>query len=278
MLRKAIVLLLLLVTAFAAAQGGIQATLPSGSVGRDPRLSGVSFVPKPGAVPPMDVPLVDDRGNPTNPGRLLRGRPLVILPIFYRCNGVCTTEMQGVLNALAKNPKLVPGRDLDVVVLGLNPKETPELAAAKKAEYLEQYGRPETKDGWTFLTGTMANVTRVASALGVHYTYDPVKDTVNHPSAVLILTPEGRVSTAMTGGMYPTARFAEDIEVATKSQVSDFSNETSFLGCIHTDPVTGQRSIVVQGVMRLFAVTVVLALIATMTVLSLRRRPASSDR
>ena len=276
MLRKAIVLLLLLVTALAAAQGGIQASIPSGSVGRDPRLSGVSFVPKPGAVPPMNVPLVDDRGSPTNPGRLLRGRPLVILPIFYRCNGVCTTEMQGVLNALAKNPKLVPGRDLDVVVLGLNPKETPDLAAAKKAEYLEQYGRPETKDGWVFLTGKAADVTQVASALGVHYTYDPVKDTVNHPSAVLVLTPEGRVSTAMTGGMYPTARFAKDIEVATKSQVTDFSSETSFLGCIHTDPVTGKRSIVVQAAMRLGAVVVVLGLLLTMAVLSLRRRPSAA--
>ena len=276
MLRKAIVLLLFLVTALAAAQGGIQASIPSGSVGRDPSLSGVSFVPKPGAVPPMNVPLVDDHGNPTNPGRLLRGRPLVILPIFYRCNGVCTTEMQGVLNALAKNPKLVPGKDLDVVVLGLNPKETPDLAAAKKAEYLEQDGRPETKDGWVFLTGTQANVTRVAGALGVHYTYDPVKDTVNHPSAVLVLTPEGRVSTAMTGGMYPTARFAKDIEVATKSQVSDFSNETSFLGCIHTDPVTGKRSIVVQAAMRLGAVVVVLGLLLTMAALSLRRRPSAA--
>ena len=277
MLRKAVLLLsTLLLTAFAVAQGGIQASIPSGSVGRDPSLSGVSFVPNPGAVPPMNVPLVDDQGHPTNPGRLLRGRPLVILPIFYRCNGVCTTEMQGVLNALAKNPKLVPGRDLDVVILGLNPKETPDLAAAKKAEYLEQDGRPETKDGWTFLTGTQANVTRVASALGVHYTYDPIKDTVNHPSAVLVLTPEGRVSTAMTGGMYPTARFAKDIEAATKSQVTDFSSETSFLGCIHTDPVTGKRSIVVQAAMRLGAVVVVLTLLLTMAALSLRRQPSDA--
>ena len=189
-----VVVVLLLLAALAAAQGGINQGVVSGSVGRSPALAGVSVEQKIGAVPPLDVPLVDDRGHATNMGRLFRGRPLVVLPIFYRCNGVCTTEMQGVLNALAKNPKLVPGKDLDVVVLGLNPKETPDLARAKKAEYLEQYGHRETADGWTFLTAPEAEVQRVAKALGVHYTYDPEHDRVNHPSAVLVLTPGARVS------------------------------------------------------------------------------------
>lgn len=272
MLRRTVILLFLLLTALVAAQGGMigNSAVSGSDVSRNPDLAGVSVEQLIGSRMPIDAALIDDHGHKTNPGRLLRGRPIVLLPIFYLCNGVCTTEMQGVLGALSKNPKLVPGRDLDIVVLGLNPKETPELAATKKTEYLDQDGRKETADGWTFLTGPQPEVTKVASALGIHYTYDAAKNRVNHPSAVLILTPEGRVSSYMLGGMYPAARFAEDVARAAKDELGT-TDDTTWLGCVHVDPVTGKRSIVVQGVMRLLAVVVVLGILTTMVVQSRRK-------
>ena len=273
MLRKAVIALALL-PALAAAQGGMaQSVVGSNAVATNPDLKGVYLEGRIGESIPTDVTLKDDHGQPTNPGRLLRGRPLVVLPIFYLCNGVCTTEMQGVLSALRRNPKLRPGRDLDVVVLGLNPKETPELAAAKKEEYLDAYGHRETKDGWTFLTGPQKEVARVANALGVHYVYHPGTDRVDHPSAVAVLTPEGRVSTVMTEGMYPSARFAEDVARAAKEELGP-KETTSWFGCVHTDAVTGKRSIAVQSVTRAVAVAVVLVLLGSMVLLS-RRRTAS---
>ena len=39
--------------------------------------------------------------------------------------------MESLLSVIKRNDKLLPGRDFDVVTLGLNPKETPDLAAAK---------------------------------------------------------------------------------------------------------------------------------------------------
>ena len=274
MIRRALVALLLLLTAFAAAQGGAFQATVSGNNAANPDLTGVSIDPQMGTRAPLDVALRGDDGRDASLGRLLKGRPLVLLPIFYRCNGVCTVEMQGVLNALAKNPELRPGRDLDVVVLGLNPKETPDLAAAKKAEYLAQYGHPETRDGWTFLTGPQAPTARIANALGVHYTYDAERDRVNHPSAVIVLTPEGRVSSVMTQGMYPAAQFAADVARAGREEIGERPSDTSWLGCVHTDPITGKRSLVVQGVMRLFAVAVVLGILVSMAVLSRRNRKA----
>jgi protein SCO1/2 len=48
---------------------------------------------------------------------------------------------------------LVPGKDFQIVILSIDPNETPQLAAKKKAFYLKRYGHPETADGWHFLTG-----------------------------------------------------------------------------------------------------------------------------
>ena len=50
-----------------------------------------------------------------------------------------------VLNALASSldvMSLEPGKDFDVVTISFDPRETPALAAAKKATYLQRYKRP----------------------------------------------------------------------------------------------------------------------------------------
>ena len=211
----------------------------------------MSVEQKLGARPPLDVALVDDGGKATNPGRLLRGRPIVLLPIFYRCTGVCTTEMQGVLHALRENPKLKPGRDLDVVVLGLNPTETPELAAAKKAEYVDQYGDRKTAEGWTFLTGTEANVRRVAEALGDHYTYDRAKNQVNHPSAVMLLTPEGACLVLHARRDVSRRSLRGRTSPARPRIRSGFRRRRAGSAASTPTRSPGERSIAVQGVMRL---------------------------
>jgi protein SCO1/2 len=278
MLRRAVIALLLLLPALLFAQGGVQGVVPSGDVSRNPDLAGVGVDFNIGATIPKGIVLTDDHGQRKAIGQLFKGRPVVLLPIFYRCVGVCTTEMQGVLNALAKNPGLVPGRDLDIVGLDLNPKETPELAAAKKAEYLDQYhegiGNREKGtggDGWTFLTGPQSEVQKVATGIGFKYTYDAERDRVNHPSSVYVITPSGKVSAIMVEGMYPSARFAEDVRRAAKDELGDPPADTAWLGCVHVDPVTGKRSIMVMGIARLLGIATILGILATIVFQSRRK-------
>ena len=46
-----------------------------------------------------------------------------------------------------------PGTDYNVVTVSFDPRETPDLAAAKKKNYIARYGRPGAAEGWHFLTG-----------------------------------------------------------------------------------------------------------------------------
>ena len=96
---------------------------------------------------------------------------------------------------------LNPGRDFEVIALRFDPKDTPDLAEAKKENYLRRYNRPNTANRWHFLTGTEANVRVITDAIGFHYKYDPATDQYAHASAIVV-TPAGKVSKYFYGVEY----------------------------------------------------------------------------
>ena len=49
-----------------------------------------------------------------------------------------------------KMVKFDVGNEFDVITVSFNPQETPEIAAAKKQEYLKRYGRPGAANGLAF--------------------------------------------------------------------------------------------------------------------------------
>jgi protein SCO1/2 len=249
----------------------LQQSVDSSAISKNPALAHVKVDQRPGVQLPMDAVFTDDTGKQITFGSLFQGKPVVLLPIFYRCTGVCNLELQGVLNALMRDPKLMPGRDLEVVALGINPKEGPDLAKGKKASTLEEYGKPQTAVGWHFLTGDMQNIRLVTNAMGFDFTYDPAKDQVNHPSGVMVLTPKGLVSSYMLGGIYQPTAFQNDVTRAAASGIAPKSDEL-FFGCICIDPITGKRSLVIQNVLRLLGILTIGCILGTMVLMSNRGR------
>lgn len=209
----------------------------------------------------------DDRGKKVRFDSLLGKRPIILLPIFYRCTGVCNLELTGVVETIAKMPNRTVGKDFDVVAVGINPKETYELARNKKALTLQSYSRKGTEGGWHFLTGTMENIRGVTDSLGFRFTYDEQKDEVSHPSGIMILTPKGTISSYLLGANYEVGKLGNFLDIAAREEVGQKSKEI-FFGCIHLDPVTGKRSLVVKNVLRLFGVVTLIVLATSIAVLS----------
>ena len=94
------------------------------------------------------------------------------------------------------------GDDFQVVAVSFDPRENYMLAAAQEGE-LPQRIRPATgaAAGFHFLTGQEASSKMLADAVGFHFAYDPNTNQYAHPSAIMIVTPEGRsagISTAST--------------------------------------------------------------------------------
>jgi protein SCO1/2 len=151
------------------------------------------------------------------------------------------------------------GRDYEVVSISINPKETPELARGKKNDVLDHYKRPGGFDGWHFLTGTQAEVQKVASAIGYRYYYDPAKSQILHPTALFVATPDGRLSRYLYGVDYVATMVSDSIDTAAKNQINVPSDPILF-GCIQYDPSTGKtrvnvfRALQVGGFLTIFTV------------------------
>ncbi len=253
----------------AGGQGLQQAT---GVAPRNVDVSHVKIIQRIGNQIPTDVPFKDQTGQDVTLGALLAKRPAIVLAIFYRCTGVCSIELENLVGTLDAMKDKRVGRDFDVIVIGINPRETPELANAKLQQTLASYRNLKGTDaGWHFLTGTLENIHSVTNPLGFYYTYDVDKDIVNHPAGVMFLTPTGVVSSYILGAQFKSSAILADLSTAAKNQLGVKSADI-FFGCIHIDPLTGKRSIVIQNVLMVLAVITVMAIALTLLTLSGKAR------
>jgi len=237
-------------------------------------LKDVKIIQRIGNQLPMDVPFIDQDGKSVTLGSLKSGRPVLMLAIFYLCTGVCSLEMENLATTLGKMNDLKVGKDFDVIIIGINPKETPDLAKAKLVETLATSPNfKDTKSGWHFLTGSLDNIHAVTNKLGFFYTYEPSTETINHPAGIMFVTPAGVVSSYILGAKFEADDIKRDLATAKKNQLGIKSPDI-FFGCIHIDPLTGKRSIVIENVLKVAGVVTVLAILLTLLTLSGKTRLA----
>ncbi|MBX3354663.1 MAG: SCO family protein [Phycisphaeraceae bacterium] len=167
--------------------------------GTPEELEGVDIdVTKLGAQVPLDLPFVDDHGRPVTLREVLRpDRPAILQLGYLRCPMLCSL----VLNRLVAGLQGVDwsaGDQFDVISVSINPEEKHDLAAAKKAGYVIEYGRPQSANGWHFLTGPESSSRGLADAVGFGFRLQPDGEYA-HAACLFVLTPDGRVSRQLYG-------------------------------------------------------------------------------
>jgi protein SCO1/2 len=148
---------------------------------------------------------------------------------------------------------LSPGKDFSVVVISIDPTETPELAAKKKAFYLKRYGRPETAAGWHFLTGKQPAIDAVTDAVGFGYVRVPGPDgrltQYAHASSIEVVTTGGKLAQYYLGVEYsPKDVLLGLIEASGNKIGSPVANILTY--CYHYDPETNKHSLIVARVVQ----------------------------
>jgi protein SCO1/2 len=217
---------------------------------------------------PLDLAFRDETGRTVRLGSFLDARPAVLVLAYYRCPMLCSMVLQGLTGSL-KSLTLDAGKQFDVVVVSIDPRETPAMAAAKKKDTLTQYGRYGTDAGWHFLTGPQESITSLARAVGFRYYYDEKQDQFAHAAGVVALTPQGRISRYLYGIEYAPRDMRLALVEAGGGKIGTLVDYV-LLYCYHYDPQIGRYSPAILNILRLGAVASVAGLV--LLVVLLRRR------
>jgi len=211
---------------------------------------------------PLDASFVDETGKPVKLGDYFGKKPAILSLVYYTCPMLCSEELDGLTSSL-EMVRLTPGKDFDVVIVSIDPSDTPEQAAKSKALYVKRYGRPETAAGWHFLTGQRPAIDAVTNAVGFGYVRVPGPDgkltQFAHASSIEIVTPEGKLAQYYLGVEYsPKDMLLGLIDASGNKIGSPVANILTY--CYHYDPQTNKQSLRVARVVQLGGIVTVAGL------------------
>jgi protein SCO1 len=245
-MRTAAIILGLILATVAGAQ---TPRLPVADLGFDQRLD---------QQVPLDATFRDQSGQAVRLGDYFGDKPIVLVLAYYRCPRLCSLVLNGLLESL-RELTFDAGKEFEVVIVSFDAREQPELAAAKKQAYVEQYGRPSGGRGWHFLTGEEEPIRRLADAVGFRFRYDAKTDDFAHASGIMVLTPAGRVSRYLFGIDYPSRDLRLALVEAADNRIGSPADQL-LLFCLSYDPVTGKYRMTALNVMRVGGVATVILL------------------
>jgi len=252
-------------------------TLPSGLRADDklpPELEGVGVVERLGNRVDLDLEFVNESGRPVKLREYFSsGKPVLLTLAYYTCPMLCSLILNGETSALKEVP-WTPGEQFEVVTISFDPRDTPELARQKKANYLEMYGKPVT-GGWYFLTDYNENVKKLADQVGFHYKWDPQQEQFAHTAAIMFLTPDGRVSRYLYGIKFNPRDVRLALTEAGEGKMGSTVDKL-LLYCFHYDPSAKGYTLFAINVMRAGgALTVVILILVILRLLRRERLRAA---
>jgi protein SCO1 len=201
---------------------------------------------------PLNTPFRDETGKAVKLGDYFGKKPVIVSMVYYQCPILCAEDLSGLVGAL-EMVHLTPGKDFQIVIVSIDPAETPAIAASKKAFYVKRYGRPETAAGWHFLTGDQAAITAMAKGVGFGYVRLPQPSgkppMFAHASSIEIVTPEGKMAQYYLGVEYSPRDVQLGLVEASHNTIgTPVDNILTY--CYRYDPKLNKHSLVVARVVQ----------------------------
>jgi protein SCO1/2 len=220
-------------------------------------LDGIGIDQKLGAQVPLDLTFTDEDGKPVKLAKYFDGakKPVILALVYYNCPNICTMVLND-LNRGMNGLTLSAGDDFEVVTVSFDPREGPEIARDKKEQYMHSYRRDHAAQGWHFLTGNEKSIKALTDSVGFKFRYDPKYDQYVHPSGLIILTPQGRVSRYFFGVDYDLKDLRLSLEEASGNKIGTLTDKL-LLFCFHYDETSGKYTVWVTRFLKLGGVLTV---------------------
>lgn len=233
----------------------------------------VSFEQKLDEQVPLDLSFVDSKGQAVQLGDYLGQKPVILSLGYYECPMLCSLVRNGLFESL-KALDFSVGEEFELVIVSIDPRETPEIAEMKRQSSLLEYGRSRSGEGWHFLVGEEPAVSALAETIGFHYVYDAKLDQYAHPSGIVILTPEGKIARYFYGIDYPARDLRLGLVEAADNKIGSAIDQLLLL-CYHYDPVSGEYTLLIMNIIRVVGMLTVVGL-AGFVYFLLKREPNRS--
>ncbi len=204
---------------------------------------------------PLDLAFTDETGNSVKLSDYFGQKPVILVLAYYRCPMLCTQVLNGLTKSL-RELNFTVGKEFTVLTVSFDPRETPELAAAKKKTYLDSYGRPGAEEGWHFLTGKQPAIDALTKAVGFRYAYDAKNDQFVHAAGIVILTPKGKISRYFRDIAFPVRDLRLGLVESSANKIGSPTDQI-LLYCCHYDPETGTYTASILNLVRAAGVAMV---------------------
>jgi len=209
---------------------------------------------------PFDIVLRDELGQAVTLGELV-DRPTILTLNYFRCAGICSPQLNGLAQAVNLTHAEI-GRAFRIITVSFDERDTPEIAARKRSNYLEEIKRPISPADWRFLTGSAEQTRRLADAVG--FKFKKVGDDFAHPGALMFLSPKGLVTRYMYGTSYVAADVEMAVAEALKGQAQPTINKW-LAYCFSYDPagrryvlnITRGAGVLILGAVMAFAIVLI---------------------
>lgn len=210
---------------------------------------------------PLDTSFRDHTGKPVKLRDFFDGkRPVVLTFAYHSCPVLCSMVLNAEANGL-RGIGWTVGKEFEVVTISIDPEESLEKTAAKRASILNEYGAARGHDGkgWHFLVGDKASIAAVADAAGFEFQYDAEQKQWGHPSVLMIAKPDGHVARYLYGLEFlPNDLKLGLLEASEGRSISTV--EQIILFCYHYDPQGGKYVLVARRVMQVAGSAVAIVL------------------
>ena len=249
---------LLVASAWAQAMrdgGGILAP-PAGQ--RPPGLNHVGIEQHLNEQIPPGLIFRDERGTTVRLGDYFGKKPLILNLAYFKCQMLCPEVLSGLTVAL-RGLRFNVGGEFEILTVSFDPRETPAMAAEKKTQYLARYGRGGAEQGWHFLTGQRDPIAALTKAAGFQYQYDAKTQQFAHTTAIMVLTPAGKIAQYYYGVEYEPKDLRLGLVEASHNKIGNLA-DAILLYCYHYDPATGKYNAVIFRVLRLAGVATMIFL------------------
>ena len=226
---------------------------------------------------PTDLVFTDANGHTVRTSDWFDGnRPVILLMAYYTCPLLCPqtlNRLQRAINTL----EWTAGKEYRVVTVSFDFRDTTARALEEQQTYLAGYNRDAGDDGWIFCTGTTENIRSLTDAVGYRYKFIPESNSFSHPTALVILTPDGTVHNYLEKLEFPSVEVKQALSEAADGKIGTIFDRVQFF-CFHYDAATGKYTARVMNIMRVGASTGAGALALFIGVLLLRHSRRSSSQ